>query len=246
MMNRLETRLNTVVIMWLGLGMNFVTVAQDGEILQEKLRVNARRLERRITELALYGQLPNGGVHRVAYSEADKQGRQYLISLMRVAGMSVRMDAAGNIIGRREGQDPKLPVILIGSHSDTVPEGGKYDGALGVLAAIECVQVLEENGFETRHPVEVVVFANEEGGLIGSRGMIGKMTPEALTVMSHSGKTVGEGIAFLGGNPEKLQEAVRSEKDIEAFIELHIENHIFCHRCQVDFGSHGRADAKIS
>jgi len=223
MMDRLKTRLGTVTIMCLGLGMNFVTVAQDGEILQERLRVDGQRLEQRIMILAQYGGLPNGGVHRVAYSEADKQGRQYLISLMREAGMSVRMDAAGNIIGRREGQDPKLPVILIGSHSDTVPEGGKYDGALGVLAAIECVQVLEENGFETRHPVEVVVFANEEGGLIGSRGMIGKMTPEALTVVSHSGKTVGEGIAFLGGNPEKLQEAVRSEKDIEVFIELHIE-----------------------
>jgi len=222
-MNKLKKQMVVAAVVCVGMGMIVVAKSKDVKFVQEKPRVNGQRLERRIEELSQYGRLPNGGIHRVAYSEADLQGRQYIVSLMRNAGMVVRVDAASNIIGRREGRDPKLPAILIGSHSDTVPEGGKYDGALGVLAAIECVQVLEENDIVTRHPVEVVVFANEEGGLIGSRGMIGKMTPEALAVVSHSGKTVGEGIVFLGGNMEKLPEAVRSKTDIKAFIELHIE-----------------------
>ncbi|NIO11188.1 MAG: M20/M25/M40 family metallo-hydrolase, partial [Deltaproteobacteria bacterium] len=108
--------------------------------------------------------------------EADIQGRAYIMTLMQEAGLEVNVDAAGNIIGWRKGSDPSLPPILSGSHTDSVPNGGKYDGALGVISAIECAQVLKENGIVTRHPLEVVVFVDEEGGLVGSRAMIGTLT----------------------------------------------------------------------
>jgi N-carbamoyl-L-amino-acid hydrolase len=187
------------------------------------LRVNAKRLEQGILALAEFGKNPQGGVSRVAFSEADIQGRSYIMSLMREAGLQVRIDAAGNIIGRREGRDAKLPAIIFGSHIDSVPNGGNYDGDVGSLGAIECAQVLHENNFTTRHPLEVVIFADEEGGLVGSRAMLGELTEAALAVKSHGGKTIREGLLAIGGNPDKLAEAVRQKSDFKAFLELHIE-----------------------
>jgi len=186
------------------------------------LRVNAQRLEQRLMKLAEFGNSENGNM-RVAYSDHDLKGREYIMTLMREAGLAVRIDAAGNIIGRREGTDRSVPPILFGSHIDCVPNGGHYDGNVGSLGAIEVAQVLFENTVTTQHPLEVVVFANEEGGLIGSRGMIGELHDAALNVVTHSGKTVREGIRFIGGNPDKLREAARKKGDIKAFIELHIE-----------------------
>lgn len=198
-------------------------LAGSAQSSERALRVNGRRIEERLMALAQFGKNPEGGVSRVAFSDADVQGRQYVISLMREAGLTVRIDPAGNIIGRRDGSDPSLPVILFGSHIDSVPRGGNYDGDVGVIGAIECVQVLKENGVITRHPLEVVVFADEEGGLVGSRAMIGELTPETLDVVSHSGKTVREGIRFIGGDPDRLAEARRRKGEITAYLELHIE-----------------------
>ena len=187
------------------------------------LRVDSERLAQRIETLAEYGKTSEGGVNRVAFSEEDIRSRSYIISLMKEAGLKTRTDEAGNIIGLLEGSEPSLPPIAFGSHTDTVPDGGKFDGAAGVLSAIECVQVLRENGVKTRHPLEVIVFIDEEGGLIGSKAIIGTLSPEALEVISHSGKTVREGILALGGNPNALDGAVRKKGDIAAFIEIHIE-----------------------
>lgn len=189
----------------------------------QALRVDPQRLEQRIEKLAGFGKTPEGGVNRVAFSEDDIRGRQYILSLMREAGLKTRIDEAGNIIGRREGTEPTLKPIVFGSHTDTVPHGGRFDGAAGVLGAIECVQVLKENSVETRHPLEVVVFTDEEGGLIGSKAVIGTLTREALETTSHSGKTVRDGIVALGGNPDALDRVVRKKGDLTAFIEVHIE-----------------------
>jgi N-carbamoyl-L-amino-acid hydrolase len=202
----------------------------------KNLRVNSKRIEYRISELSKFGRIPQGGINRVAFSEADIQARQYIMSLMPEAGMKVRIDAAGNIIGRREGRSPKLPALLMGSHIDSVPQGGNYDGALGVIAAIECVLILHENNIITRHPLEVVVFSDEEGGLVGSRTMIGKMTAQGLEVVSHSGKTVRQGIQALGGNPERLPGAIRGKGDIKSFIEVHIEQGSFLDSGEIDIG----------
>ena len=142
---------------------------------------------------------------------------------MREAGLTVRLDTAGNIIGRREGSEPDLPVIMFGSHIDSVPGGGNYDGDVGVIGAIEVIQLLQENGIRTRHPLEVVSFTDEEGGLTGSRAMIGKVDYRTLSVVSHSGMTIGEGIRAVGGDPNRLDLAERKPGELKAFIELHIE-----------------------
>lgn len=180
-------------------------------------------MEERILKLAEFGKNPEGGVSRVAFSDADIQGRKYITTLMEAAGLKVRIDTAGNIIGRREGRDPKLPVILFGSHIDSVPKGGNYDGDVGVIGSLECIEILNERKLTTRHPLEVIVFSDEEGGLVGSRAIIGDLSDEALKVISHSGKTIREGIVAIGGDPEKLAEAQRKRADILAFLELHIE-----------------------
>ena len=202
----------------------------------QELRINGKRLEQRISKLAEFGKNDQGGVSRVAFSDADIQGRDYLLSLMKEAGLKIRIDEAGNIIGRREGRNPELLPILFGSHSDSVPEGGIYDGALGVLGAIECVQTLEEKNIMTQHPLEVIIFTDEEGGLIGSKALIGTLSGTALDVVSHSGKTVKEGIAAVGGSPDKLANAVRKRGEIKAFVELHIEQGKVLESRNIDIG----------
>ena len=186
------------------------------------LRSSVERIEQRILTLGTYGANPEGGVSRIAFNQADIDGRHYLQRLMEQAGLAVRIDTAGNLIGRRPGREP-LPPIVIGSHSDSVPGGGNYDGQVGVIGAIEVAQLLHENQQGLRHPLEVVVFSDEEGGLTGSRAMIGELTGEALAVVSHSGLTVAQGIRNIGGDPTRLAAAQRHPGDIAAFIELHIE-----------------------
>ena len=194
------------------------------------------RMEGRIRALGQFGANPEGGVSRVAFSEADIAGRRYIAELMREAGLEVRIDTAGNVIGRREGTDDSLPPIMFGSHIDSVPGGGNYDGDVGVIGAIEVAQILSERDIRTRHPIEVVSFTDEEGGLTGSRAMIGKLTDAALDVVTHSGLSIRDGIRLLGGDPDRLDLAVREPGDIAAFIELHIEQGAFLHDEDIDIG----------
>jgi N-carbamoyl-L-amino-acid hydrolase len=173
--------------------------------------------------LASFGKNAQGGVSRVAYSEADRQGREYVMGLMRAAKLDVSIDAAANLIGRRTGKNQNLPPLLFGSHIDSVPEGGNYDGVVGSLGAIEVAQTLAESNVTTEHPLEVIIFQNEEGGLIGSRAIDGELTEQELELVSRSGKTIREGISFLGGDPTKLAGVRRKRGDIAAYLELHIE-----------------------
>jgi N-carbamoyl-L-amino-acid hydrolase len=200
----------------------FVSVCCQGADWKN-FRADAKRMEERVEKLSKFGANPEGGVSRVAFSDADLAGRKYIRALMEKSGLNVRVDAAGNIIGRREGRDPKLPVILFGSHIDSVPHGGNYDGDLGVLGALECIEILNEQQYVTSHPLEVVVFSDEEGGLTGSHAVAGELSPKALQLKSHSGKTIGEGIRFIGGDPDHLQAAKRNRSEILAYLELHIE-----------------------
>jgi N-carbamoyl-L-amino-acid hydrolase len=202
----------------------------------DSIEANAERLQQRITELGRFGANPEGGVSRVAFSAADVAGREYIKKLMRDAGLAVRVDAAGNIIGRREGSDPKLPAIMTGSHIDSVPGGGNYDGDVGVLGAIEVAQLLQENSVRLRHPLEIVSFTDEEGGLIGSLAMTGRLEPAALDVVSHSGKTIRDGIRAVGGDPDRLGEALRKPGELAAFIELHIEQGAILDEANIDIG----------
>jgi N-carbamoyl-L-amino-acid hydrolase len=225
--------ISVFILIFMLVGSAFSVFPEDQ---MNNLRVNSQRLEQRIAELAEFGVNAHGGLDRVAFSDADIQGRKYLISLMKDAALDVRVDEAGNIIGRREGLASELPPIMFGSHADTVPDGGKYDGALGVLGAIECAQVLHENNITTQHTLEVVVFTDEEGGLVGSRAMTGTLTRDALEVISHSRKTIRQGIIDLGGNPEKLDNVARKEGDIKAFLEIHIEQGKILETKNIDIG----------
>jgi N-carbamoyl-L-amino-acid hydrolase len=190
---------------------------------QSPLSVNGERLQTRLQALAEFGKLPSGGCGRVAFSDADRDGRNLVMELMRNAGLEATIDAAGNIIGRRAGTEGSLPPIMFGSHIDSVPEGGNFDGPLGTLAAIEVAQVLSEHGKSTRHPLEVVAFQNEEAGKTGSRAMIGSVTDDDLALTTHAGKTIRDGIQFIGGDPTRLNSAIRQSGDIAVFLELHIE-----------------------
>jgi N-carbamoyl-L-amino-acid hydrolase len=200
------------------------------------IRANPDRLGQRIKALGEYGANREGGVSRVAFSNADIGGRAFIMDLMREVGLSVRVDTAGNIIGRREGSAEGLPVIMFGSHIDSVPGGGNYDGDVGVIGAIEAIQLLNENGLSTRHPLEVVSFTDEEGGLTGSRAMVGQLSDRTLEVMSHSGLTIREGIREVGGDPNRLDLAERKPGELLAFIELHIEQGAILHQEHINIG----------
>lgn len=180
-------------------------------------------MEARIEALSRYGLNEHGGSGRVAFSTHDREAREYFAGLMREAGLAVRVDAAANLIGRREGRRDDLPPIMFGSHIDTVPNGGKYDGCVGSIGALEAIELLNEHGIVTEHPLEVIVFADEEGGLTGSRAFVGALGEEALEVVGHSGKTIRDGIRYLGGDPSRLAEAAHGNGDVAAFLELHIE-----------------------
>lgn len=187
------------------------------------LSVNGDRLNAHLAELSQFGKNPFGGVSRVAYSDFDKQGREYATGLLRAANLTVTVDAAGNIWGRRAGSDASRKPIVFGSHIDSVPEGGNFDGPVGSLGAIEVAQTLHEKGITTRHPLDVVLFQNEEGGTVGSRALTGHVSDSDLKLPSKSGKTIGEGITFIGGDLSRLASARRQPGDFAAYVELHIE-----------------------
>ena len=197
----------------------------------QNVRVDATILRRRLEELSVFGRPEGGafadGVSRVAYSDADVAGRRYVMNLMRAAGIEARVDAAGNIYGRRTGRDESQPPILFGSHIDSVPSGGNFDGDLGVLASLGAIEALDRAGVRTNHPLEMVIWSAEEGvafgrGLAGSRIVAGDIKPQDLTAV-WSGFTRAEGIARIGGNPDRIVDAVRPKGAHRAYFELHIE-----------------------
>ncbi|HEY9385223.1 MAG TPA: Zn-dependent hydrolase [Gemmatimonadales bacterium] len=192
-------------------------------IPQAALRVDGARIDAHLAALAEVGKNPQGGVSRVAYTEADRLGRELAGGWMREADLSVSIDVAGNLLGRRAGRDAALKPIVLGSHIDSVPEGGNYDGDVGSLAAIEVARTLASAGVSLRHPLEVILFENEEGGTLGSHAITSGVPPEELDRVSQSGKTMREGIRFLGGDPDRLESARRAKGDIAAYLELHIE-----------------------
>jgi N-carbamoyl-L-amino-acid hydrolase len=198
--------------------------------------VNGARLSAHLADLSKFGANPKGGVSRVAYTPADLEGRVYVTGLMQDAGLETHVDLAGNIVGARPGSDASLRPLILGSHIDSVPAGGNYDGDVGSLAAIEIAQSLKERRIALRHPLEVIVFQNEEGGTVGSRALGEGLTPAQLGAVAQSGKTIGEGIRLLGGNPGRISEARRRTGDIAGYFELHIEQGGRLEREKTDIG----------
>ncbi|PKG25344.1 Zn-dependent hydrolase [Niallia nealsonii] len=192
------------------------------------IKINKDRLFSRLIELGNIGKGISGGVSRIAFSEEDKRGLELIESYMKEAGLCVRYDFAGNLIGRKEGENPSAPVVLTGSHSDTVYEGGKFDGSLGIIGGIEVLQVMKEQGIITEHPIEVIAYRDEEGcrfkaGYSGSRAMTGKWNSETLNYMDSNGMTIRDVLKLNGFDPNKVHEAQRSRKSVKAHVELHIE-----------------------
>ena len=205
-----------------------------------RISINAARLNQTLDELGRFGETPEG-MDRLAFSAADVESREYTMGLMREAGLEVRIDAGGNIIGRKAGSDDSLPAIAMGSHTDTVPLGGKYDGALGVMGAIEVIKTLAENGHVTRHPVEAIVFTNEEGTrfhrwMIGSRAMAGMLEPEDLVAVDAEGVSLAERMGDIGGDLSRVEEAARREGELAAYFELHIEQGPYLYRSGTPIG----------
>ncbi len=185
--------------------------------------VNQERLQSTITELSTFGKDASGNPNRVAFSDGDIEARNYVIKLMEEAGLEVGIDFAGNIRGRRAGKSASKKPITFGSHIDMVPQGGNYDGCVGSMGAIEVVMTLQEKKLITEHPLEVLIFSNEEGGLLGSRAVSGVLGKEALQVVNSTGFTMEEGLKRIGGNPDKIGEVALNSGNIAAFLELHIE-----------------------
>ena len=191
----------------------------------QSLRVNGVRVNGMLADLRRFGGTPDGGTTRLAYSDEDLAGRDYVAGIMERAGLRVFTDLAGNLIGALEGTDPGLRArpVVVGSHIDTVPRGGSYDGQVGVVGALEVALTLNEHGLRTRHPLEVAVFQNEEGGKTGSRALVGRVEPFELEIETASGFAIRDGIVRLGGDPDRLDQARRTPGDMAGFFELHVE-----------------------
>jgi allantoate deiminase len=157
-----------------------------------ELIIDKDRLWRRLCELAEIGKTEEGGVTRLSFTKEERATKDLVASYMREADLTVCEDAVGNLIGRREGREPEASVVLVGSHIDSVPNGGTFDGPLGVLSAIEAMQAMNERSVQTEHLVEVIAFTDEEGarfsfGMIGSRALAGKLTREDLEYEHEAG-----------------------------------------------------------
>lgn len=184
-------------------------------------------LEKFIEDIAAFGK-GERGMDRLAFSESDRQARQYVIDLMREFGMTVRLDAFGNLIGRLEGTDSKALPVATGSHLDTVPDGGKYDGVAGVAGALYAIQKLKLRGPLT-HPVEVIVFMAEESSrfgfaTMGSKVMVGQANMTLWgKAKDKEGVTLPEALESFGLEFANIRDAIRKPGELKAFVEMHIE-----------------------
>lgn len=204
---------------------------------QEKLiKVNNERLHKNLIKLSEFGINSNRGNDRVAYSDYDISARKYLINYLEKIGTQVNIDYAGNIIALRKGLKKNLKPISFGSHIDAVPNGGHYDGNVGVISSIEILEVFNENKIYTDHPLELIIFSNEEGAIFGSRAIAGKIENKTLDVKTSSGYTIREGLKRIGGNPEKVLELARKKNEVHAFLELHIEQGNILNSSKTDIG----------
>jgi allantoate deiminase len=193
------------------------------------ISINSERLRTRLNELAQYGRDPEGGWTRFSFTDEYRRACEQVMVWMREAGMRASFDAAGNIIGRKEGTDPGAPAVAMGSHIDTVRHGGMFDGCFGVLGAIEIVQTISENGLSHRHPIEILVFSEEEGsrfgaGLLGSKALIGKIDRDFLRRHRDAeGRTIAEGFRDAGFDPDRIEEARKPVGHYKCYFEMHIE-----------------------
>lgn len=205
------------------------------------LAVNADRIWNDVMELGSIGAVPTGGITRPALGEADMVARSWLISRMHDAKLDVEVDAAMNIIGRLKSSRADAKTVIVGSHLDTVPSGGIFDGALGVLAGLECARVFAENNVSLPFDLEIVDFTDEEGyhnaGTVGSRAMLGKVTQEEIHLAKMPDiATFAEDMQRHGYEPMRISEAKRNLSTIDAYLELHIEQGAHLDESKIEIG----------
>ena len=205
-------------------------------IFSQDYRVEKDRIIDLFENLKKFGVNENQGNDRVAYSDFEIQARDYISKKLEKTGAKVYTDFAGNLIAHYNPNNSNLKPILFGSHIDAVPNGGHYDGTAGVINAIEVLQTVHAKNISLNHPLEVIVFSNEEGGLFGSKAIAGKINQQTLDVLTISGYTNAEGVERLGGNVDRIYEVKRNMGDIHAFIEMHIEQGSNLYSSNTDIG----------
>ena len=205
------------------------------------MKVNIERIHSRLEEIYQCGRKEDGTFTRMAYSPEDVKGRETFMNYFRKLGIEPRVDEAGNIHARLEGEDPSLPAILTGSHLDTVPDGGKYDGVVGCVSGLEAVETLVENGKKLRHPLEVIVFTDEEGfrfgsGLLGSGAICGQDLDIRETDLDLYGNERGEVTKSYGITVADAPKARIRPEDVHCFIELHVEQGASLYKSKTPIG----------
>ena len=192
------------------------------------MHINPTRLQQHFEAMSLIGKIGETGTCRPTMTVVEKEGFDLAASWMQDAGMKTHIDNFGNLIGKLEGKNPALPVLMMGSHLDSQPYGGRFDGVAGVLCAIEVVKTLTENNIHPERTIEVVSFADEEGwrfnkGLFGSRGILGKLEAGELQRVDKDGITREQALLDFGCNPAQFKESEYKPGSIFCFLELHIE-----------------------
>lgn len=206
------------------------------------METKVERIQKDIESLAQYSQVQGIGCTRFTYTKEFAQARDYIVAQMKAAGLSVREDAVGTVIGRMEGKNPSAPIIMTGSHFDTVKTGGRFDGAAGVVAALETARTLHDEGFVPERPIEFVALPEEEGarfggGLFASRAMCGRLYENELESYKDSeGVSMAQAMREYGLDPAKADEARRKKGEIGMFLELHIEQGPVLEKEKVDVG----------
>lgn len=205
------------------------------------MKVNIERIHSRLEEIYQCGKKEDGTFTRMAYSPEDVKGRETFMNYFRKLGIEPRVDEAGNIHARLEGEDPTLPAIMTGSHLDTVPDGGKYDGVVGCVSGLEAVETLIENGKKLRHPLEVIVFTDEEGfrfgsGLLGSSAICGQELDIRESDVDLYGNRRSDVIKSYGITVADAPKAKIDPKDVHCFMELHVEQGASLYKSKTPIG----------
>lgn len=206
-----------------------------------RLKPDLERVRKDIETLAGMTDPEKPGWTRRPFTPWYREGREWLKGQMEQAGLTVRLDAASNLIGSLPGTDPSLKPILIGSHTDTVTGGGRFDGIIGVIAGIEIARLLKEKGIQLRHTLEIVDFTAEEPSefgisTIGSRGLVNNLPHEMLERQDPSGLKLHDGIMAAGGDPDLIGRQARSKGDVALYLELHIEQGPVLEQTQTKLG----------
>jgi len=204
------------------------------------VKANQERIEKHIKALSRYTATPNEGTTRLTYSEEDLQARIYIKEQMEAYGLEVREDGLGNIFGKLEGEQKDAPSVIVGSHFDSVPHGGDYDGPAGVIAGLEIAALFQDNKVKSVYPLEIIAMIEEEGsrfggGLMGSRGIAGYLSKDDIQeIKDKDGISVPEAMKKIGLDPSL--EVKRDPETIKAFLEMHIEQGPILEEEQISVG----------